>query len=124
MEVSANVVGPDIGIVVFVLLIIGLWIWPLVDAISRPSWAFDAAGSNKTLWVFLIVFLGWIGSVAYLLAARSRVLAAQNGRPPQLASMPGGWHPDPSGRHTMRYWNGAAWTAIVSDGGQTLEDPL
>jgi hypothetical protein len=28
-----------------------------------------------------------------------------------------GWHPDPSGRHELRYWNGMEWTGDVSDGG-------
>jgi hypothetical protein len=23
------------------------------------------------------------------------------------------WHADPSGAHTMRYWNGVAWTRFV-----------
>lgn len=34
------------------------------------------------------------------------------------------WHPDPTGRHQYRYWDGTSWTAYVSDdGGQSL-DPL
>jgi hypothetical protein len=35
---------------------------------------------------------------------------------------PAGWHPDPSGRHETRYWNGAVWTEYVADQGrQTLD---
>lgn len=30
---------------------------------------------------------------------------------------PGNWHPDPSGRHELRYWDGAAWTHSVASGG-------
>lgn len=26
-----------------------------------------------------------------------------------------GWHPDPSGLHALRFWNGASWTEQVSD---------
>lgn len=33
------------------------------------------------------------------------------------------WLPDPSGRHELRYWSGAAWTDHVSDGGETGTDP-
>ncbi|MEY2450032.1 MAG: hypothetical protein QOH79_3508 [Acidimicrobiaceae bacterium] len=33
-----------------------------------------------------------------------------------------GWHPDPSGRHQLRYWDGQTWTANVSDGGQQTTD--
>lgn len=34
------------------------------------------------------------------------------------------WHPDPMGRHEMRYWDGQAWTANVSDQGITSQDPV
>jgi hypothetical protein len=33
-----------------------------------------------------------------------------------------GWYGDPSGRHRMRYWDGA-WTASVWDGGEVTSDP-
>jgi hypothetical protein len=34
------------------------------------------------------------------------------------------WAPDPHRRHQMRWWNGAAWTDEVSDGGVLFQDPL
>lgn len=38
---------------------------------------------------------------------------------------PAGWHPDPSGRHAMRYWDGATWTAHAADPGtDTIHDPI
>jgi len=37
---------------------------------------------------------------------------------------PAGWHPDPSGRHRLRYWDGTQWTAYVSDTGETAMDPI
>ncbi len=37
---------------------------------------------------------------------------------------PGAWHPDPSGRHQLRYWDGQRWTDHVSDGGRSGVDPL
>ncbi|MGF1596847.1 MAG: phospholipid scramblase-related protein [Acidimicrobiales bacterium] len=39
-------------------------------------------------------------------------------------STPANWHPDPSGRHELRYWDGTVWTAHVSDGGRQSTDPL
>ena len=33
------------------------------------------------------------------------------------ASIPPQWHPDPTGRHELRFWNGTDWTDDVSDGG-------
>ncbi len=35
-----------------------------------------------------------------------------------------GWYADPLGRFELRYYNGAAWTADVSDGGERFVDPL
>jgi hypothetical protein len=40
------------------------------------------------------------------------------------SSSPSGWFPDPLGRHEHRYFNGSAWTADVSDGGNRYVDPL
>lgn len=37
---------------------------------------------------------------------------------------PPAWHPDPQGRHEHRYWDGAAWTDQVSDGGKVGTDPV
>jgi actin-like ATPase involved in cell morphogenesis len=34
------------------------------------------------------------------------------------------WHHDPTGRHQHRYWDGAAWTADVSDAGVAAIDPM
>ena len=96
-----------------------LSIWALVDAISRPVWAFQAAGSNKTLWVVLevlgIFICGLVLSLIYLLAIRPKVAAAQRGTggPSSSSSPPGspaGWYPDPSGAEQYRYWDGRVWT--------------
>jgi hypothetical protein len=39
-------------------------------------------------------------------------------------SIPAAWHPDPTGRHEHRYWDGTAWTEHVADAGQVGRDPL
>ncbi len=41
-----------------------------------------------------------------------------------MSSTPAAWHPDPTGRHEYRYWDGQSWTAYVSDGGITGSDPV
>ena len=33
------------------------------------------------------------------------------------------WHPDPTGRHEHRWWDGTRWTGMVSDGGVVDDDP-
>lgn len=42
--------------------------------------------------------------------------------PPPLAR-PAAWHPDPSGRHQFRYFDGTAWTQHVSNQGAVTSDP-
>lgn len=37
---------------------------------------------------------------------------------------PEAWHADPTGRFEYRWWDGTAWTASVSTGGVTQNDPL
>ena len=37
---------------------------------------------------------------------------------------PAAWHPDPLGRHQLRYWDGANWTEHVADSGVQSLDPL
>lgn len=34
------------------------------------------------------------------------------------------WHPDPTGRHELRYWDGTQWTDHVSDQGVQSTSPL
>jgi hypothetical protein len=42
---------------------------------------------------------------------------------PAQASPPN-WHPDPTGRHELRYHDGTRWTGHVSDRGVTTSDPI
>ncbi|MEX2324226.1 MAG: DUF2510 domain-containing protein [Nitriliruptoraceae bacterium] len=39
-------------------------------------------------------------------------------------STPAAWHPDPTGRHEYRYWDGQQWTEHVANGGVAAIDPL
>ena len=41
---------------------------------------------------------------------------------PASAAAPAGWHPDPSGRHEQRYFDGTTWTEHVSNAGVTGTD--
>lgn len=40
-----------------------------------------------------------------------------------MSDFPANWYPDPTNRHELRYWDGRAWTAHVSDHGATGQDP-
>jgi len=35
-----------------------------------------------------------------------------------------GWHPDPTGRHQTRYFDGVSWTDNVVDGKESSKDPF
>lgn len=39
-------------------------------------------------------------------------------------SIPPAWHPDPTGRHDHRWWDGSQWTEHVADAGVASVDPL
>ncbi len=41
-----------------------------------------------------------------------------------MSSAPANWHPDPMGRHQLRYWDGTNWTEHVSDNGIQGTDPV
>jgi hypothetical protein len=43
---------------------------------------------------------------------------------PKVEAPAAGWCADPSARHELRYWDGAAWTAHVSDAGVQQTDSL
>jgi len=44
--------------------------------------------------------------------------------PAEPAPPPANWYEDPMKRHQYRYWDGAAWTDHVADGGTVALDPL
>ena len=69
-------------ITVLALVGLGVCIWAIADAASRPTGAFVAAGSNKALWITLIIafwlltgIVGPILAVVYLANIRPRVRA-------------------------------------------------
>jgi RsiW-degrading membrane proteinase PrsW (M82 family) len=55
-------VGPDLLIALLILFLgVGVPVWALVDAASRPPVAFYGAGSNKTAWIAVIVVAFFLG---------------------------------------------------------------
>jgi hypothetical protein len=71
LEGGSNFLAPNFWLLVLItvaggLVLAGLWVWSLVDALRIRDQVWDAAGQNKVLWVLLIVLLGLLGSVLYL----------------------------------------------------------
>jgi uncharacterized protein DUF2516 len=71
--------GPDLIIVLVVMFCaVGVPVWAIVDAASRPPVAFYGAGSNKTAWIVVIAVswllgLGFFLGGFYLLFTRPKV---------------------------------------------------
>lgn len=74
-----------------------------------------------------IVFLCglFVVPIVAVLAVVAAASGSRGGKPVTTApSAPAAWLADPSGRHELRYWNGASWTADVADAGQQGQDPV
>jgi hypothetical protein len=79
--VQATVFGPDLIVgLLFFFLFWGVPIMAIVDAASRTSASFRAAGSSKTFWIsclliFMIFFapVGIVLGFVYMLTIRPRV---------------------------------------------------
>ena len=82
---SAEIFGPELLIVLFLLVPV-LAIWVAVDASSKPPWAYERAGQNKTLWIVLpIVGIFTCGlvtiavAIVWFASIRPKVVAAAAG---------------------------------------------
>ncbi len=72
-------------------------LWHLQDVDSAPS---------RTVAELAVVLVASV----LLFGPRARRWFSLSGRD---SRWPAAWYPDPSGRHTRRFWNGVAWTADV-----------
>lgn len=50
------------------LLLMGFWIWMLIDAINKEP----SEGNDRIVWIIVIVLLGWLGALIYLIARRPK----------------------------------------------------
>jgi hypothetical protein len=63
----------------FAAMIAGLvfWIMKIVEVAQIPDAQYRAAGTDKTVWVLVVVLLGWIGALIWQFAKRDEVLRAR-----------------------------------------------
>lgn len=81
------------------------WIVVIVEVANIPDWRFRSIGSEKIVWLLIVILGGIIGSLVWRFAKRDEVLRGAGHVPPP----PPGWYPD-GGAGTLRWWDGVRWT--------------
>ena len=82
--------------------------------------AFGLPGGME-LWIIAMVGLVYLVPIALIVLVVWLVMKRKSAN--AVPASPAGWLADPTGRHELRYWNGAAWSDHVSDAGVQSEDP-
>jgi hypothetical protein len=93
-------------LVAFSIAITVGWIVAIFEVARIPSGQFYAAGSNKIVWILIVIFLQVFGALLWLILRRAEVLDAvdwADGDPPP------DWYLD-AGAQAYRWWDGAEWT--------------
>ena len=62
--------------------------------------------------------------VAARSTTRTATLPAASSVAPVRDHLAPAWHPDPTRRHTHRYWDGTSWTRYAADDGNPADDPI
>lgn len=75
-----NLAGPDLIIILLILLLMGFPIWMVIDCVNRES----NEGNNNVIWL-LVILLAPFGSVIYFF---SRKLQRQSLAPQRRHNLP------------------------------------
>ena len=83
-DASANAVSGGVVAVIFVMwafmAIVGLalfvfWVMMLIDLFKRTNWKQE---SDKTLWILLVILLGYLGAIIYYFAIKRQLDAKKS----------------------------------------------
>jgi uncharacterized protein DUF2510 len=91
----------------------------LIGLVALILTVFDSADAVQFGITATVVGVAVIAAVAFIDTDGLR--STPTTTPEVPASVPG-WHPDPGGRHELRWHDGTDWTANVSDRGETSTD--
>ena len=110
LDAAGTLLFPAFGFVFFLffaIMIAGLvyWVIALIEIATVPDHQYRAAGTEKLVWVLVVVLAGVIGALIWRFAERDKVRAAA-GRWP---ATPPGWYADPA-TGKPRWWDGTRWT--------------
>ena len=73
------------------------WIVVIVEVAKIPDMQFRAAGSEKIVWLLIVILAGIIGSLVWWFAKRDGRVASRGQRPATAARLvPGGCHWNPA----------------------------
>lgn len=80
MILATSGVGPVATAVIFALMV-GVvvatsvfWIVRVVEVLRIPADRYRAGGSEKAIWIFFVVFGGFVGALVWHLSRRHRLL--------------------------------------------------
>lgn len=113
-----NAAGGGLGALLFLALLFGPYFLPsIIGAVRKVP--------NLGSVIVINLFLGWtlIGWVVALAMAVRSTHPASVAVHNYAAGGAGGWHPDPGGRHQLRWWDGHRWTEHVHNNGINSIDP-
>jgi peptidoglycan/LPS O-acetylase OafA/YrhL len=95
------------------------WVWGVITAFSLLIGAILLHLAEKPLKRREALSFADQQSAYTRTAADVAVPAMAGAAPAAAAGVAAGWHPDPSGRHQLRWWDGERWTTNVHDDGVT-----
>jgi len=99
----------------------------LVRRMTAPGMASLSAGGILVLFSLFgllrgLAGIGTAGLLVILSGLPMKSTATVDPAPSAPPSAPASWYADPTGRHDVRYWDGAAWSSHVADAGRPTTD--
>src|ERR1039457_7338325 len=82
-----------------------VWIVVIVEVAKTPDAQFRASGSEKIVWLLIVILGGIIGSLVWRFAKRDELFRYAGSAPPP----PPRWYPE-AGSGTPRWWDGVRGT--------------